>query len=117
MTFNAFIEKKREKINLGKLGEFELGEINVSREARLNELHKHFGQISGEESSTLLDAAETVGEMLEVLCINGDGIKDFIVDMTDVEKHGEDAIGAHFLKRLFEFIRDYTSGEAQAGEE
>jgi len=69
-----------------------------------------------EDTTSVKFAAEICGDMLEAICINGKGITEFLVDRCDVEKHGENAIGEHFLFGVGEFIRKYRDKELSAGE-
>jgi hypothetical protein len=115
-AYNPFLID-RPKIALGELGEFELGEIHESRQKKISGLLEKFHEVSDDDDSTMDQLAGTIGDILEAVCINGDGVKEFLVDKTDVEKHSENAIGVQTLKGIVRFILDYVNDELSSGEE
>lgn len=115
-TFNPFAIE-RPKINLGELGEFELGEIHESRHAKLVGLFDKFGKLTQNEDSSLSDVAIVVGEMLEAVCISANELGAKFAALADVKVHGEKAIGLQTLRPIVEFMGNYLSGELAVGED
>lgn len=115
-TFNVF-DVERDRINLGpRFGEFELGELHENRHKRLIEMFGKLGELdTKDENIKASDLAKILGDLLEIVCIGADGLSDKLVDATDFEKHGEDAIGIRSMTRIVEFVSEWAGMQADLG--
>jgi hypothetical protein len=111
-TYDPFALEKP-VLRLGEHGEWTLGDLTDDRQRRAQAVGERFAGLAGDAS--VADLAALVGELAEAVCDNAAGLGARIVDLADVEKHGDAALGVRALTGLLEFIGEWLGVEADAG--
>lgn len=112
-TYNVF-DLEKDEIDLGSIGSYVIGVLHQKRHNQIVAKFSTFKDSISEEAD-VVTVAGVVGEILEILCINADGVKDKLVDLCDVEKHGEDALAIQHLTRMVDIILEITQSNLSLG--
>lgn len=112
-TYNVF-DIEKDSIDLGPIGVFEIGTIHQKRHKKIVEHFKNFNKKIADDAD-VVTVAKVVGEILELLCVNATGVAQKLVELCDVDEHGEDALGINHLARMVEIILEITESNISLG--
>lgn len=113
-TYDLFALDKP-TLALGEVGEWTLGDFHDERAAKVNEILLSFSKLDIEGTYKVADYAALVGKLAEAVCENAEGLADIILDRTNVEKYGDEAVGVRGIDGLHRFLREWIDGEISAG--
>jgi hypothetical protein len=113
-TYDPFAMEKP-KLKLGEHGEWFLGDILDSREAKINKAIEGLVAPTGKDFGTT-DLAARVGALCEAACEDAEGLADKLVGLSDEAVHGKNALGVKALKGAADFVIEWFNNESSAGE-